>query len=284
MIKNKKAHKKTHAKAHKKAQLSFLQTLIITIVVCMVISATTIILVDKVKKMSDIELCRISVFGKAESKKLTVGQESLTNLQCFTRYVDVRGNGIYVNSETKKGYDIRFESSSNRPEIAKRFVADELRHCWYQMGEGAMDPFGAQDAGLSPLSDDSHCVICSEIQFSDKSIPMDSFTDILKQKMTGSQSTYNDYLYKGQEVLKLDYNTSKTYAIVWVVVNKNSWNNQNIFYKIFTISSLWSNPGLMPNPGAFFAMLEMPKANRQAYVYTMVIPLDDVSAQCDRMY
>lgn len=252
----------------RRAQYTTLQKLIIGVLVVLLIATVTVLVINAMKKVSAQEICRMSVFGKAQSKRLTAGTAALTNLECYTRYVNVRQQGIFVDSQYGKEFD---DFSDDRSRETKRYIAEELRNCWYQMGEGKYDPFGSLEGSIasSPIKDDSHCMICSEIQFVDKTIDMSGLTEIFKEKMQNSALTYNDYLYQGKDAVKIDYDTSKNYGIVWVVVDKAQWINRPLWQKF--ILNGWG-------------VLLYDKATREAYTFVVIAPLDEVGQYCDRLY
>jgi hypothetical protein len=149
------------------------------------------------------ESCRSSVIVKANAKIA----DNAISLNCHTQFVDIKKNGVIKNGNN-------IDSPLNEDGV-KRAIADELYDCWYEFGEGKIQPFGSE-----LLQNKKHCVICSEISFDDATVAairsgeiknflpatvssgkLSGFEDWLKNNNVGSfgasgteQKTFYDYL------------------------------------------------------------------------------------------
>ncbi len=102
---------------------------------------------------------------------------------------------------------------------ASKKIADELRKCWWELGEGKLDIFQQQTA--------TYCVVCSVIErwTGDKNV--DGFIDWMNEhKVEGTQRTYLEYLTgtskdylsysSSQGFTPMSIDTKQKYALVYV--------------------------------------------------------------------
>lgn len=158
-----------------------------TLVVIILLVLSLIILIPVIYSQGDVVLaatdryiCKLS----AVAKYLTTIQvkESSFNLNCKTHDVEI-----------KTRYDL---------EKVNQIIANEMRLCWWQLGEGKLD-FYSRLAFWSPTK----CVICSKIT-SEDSIEVDQkkFEDFLNNNKVSfnSQNTYSEYFSRAKNA-KISY-------------------------------------------------------------------------------
>jgi len=108
--------------------------------------------------------------------------------------------------------------TSDTDEASKK-IAEELRKCWWQMGEGKLDIFQQQSA--------TYCVICAVIErwTGDKNV--DGFLDWMNEhKVAATERTYMEYLTgtskdyliysSSQGFTPVSIDTKQKYAVVFV--------------------------------------------------------------------
>ncbi len=157
-------------------------------------------LIGVLKKGGDVEACRLSVLAQSQIK--LVGS-SPVSLKCDRRQVKFYNNKIEINGKKDPKYDFKQLDSS----VVNKAVAEELRLCWYMMGEGELNVFQQHLIGAG----DNDCVVCSEVGFSndvDKNKKFTGLVDYLKgNKIPGENIYYYDYLIKSQRNLYLLWGT-----------------------------------------------------------------------------
>ena len=91
----------------------------------------------KGKNASDIEACRLSVIAQGETK---IAGKTLAALKCPRREIKLFDGKTELN-----GKKLSYKFKDLNEEIVNKAVAEELRLCWYRMGEGkkifSMNPF-----------------------------------------------------------------------------------------------------------------------------------------------
>lgn len=173
-----------------------LATIIIVIAVFIILMSFTDVLGGILKKGGDIETCRLSVLAQAQTK--TVGQ-TFISLKCQRRQLMFFNNKVEINGKKEPKY--KFKEIDN--EMVNKVIAEELRLCWYMMGEGTVDVFRQPILTLTSLEPGKAvCTICAEISF-DKSVDesrqfIDLLTYLKGTKMPGQDIYYFDYLVEAQ--------------------------------------------------------------------------------------
>lgn len=174
---------------NKKADISREEALnwILFLSIAIVLVAATVFFALSLKKASDIEKCKLSVATRGKAKIL--GKPLLANLQCYTRYVTIEKDGTYLNNKLLRKFNGDLE------EGIKSAVADEMFTCWSQFLEGAYNPFDV---------DNTHCVICSEIKFSDEvegKVPevKDFVKYLYETKIPTTDKSYGKYFFDTEE-------------------------------------------------------------------------------------
>jgi hypothetical protein len=238
----------------KNAAMTFVMTLIIMIACAIVLFAVTPLFAQQMSLDEAINVCKLSVFS--QSKTETTGgrgnplySESVFNLQCNTRYINFYNNRvevglspektqkkpIYINGEKKNSF------SQLNEFIVNQVVAEEMRICKTQFGDGRSDIF-PNDDGI--FTDQKICFICSEINF--KGMNQRTFTgliDYTKGTAIGQINLYDDFTSKTiydyplwtqatDEPLgfptNLDFDTRYTY---YVLIQKWASASVDILYK-----------------------------------------------------
>ena len=174
-----------------------LAVLLILLAILLIFLPFTSTLVAMLKKGGDIEACRLSVLAQAQTK---LGGSSPVSLKCDRRQVKFYNNKIEINGKKDPKYDFKQLDSS----VVNKAVAEELRLCWYMMGEGELNVFQQQlsEATIVAFTGENVCNICSEISF-DKSVDrtkqFTGLVDYLKgNKIPNQDAYYFDYLIKSQ--------------------------------------------------------------------------------------
>lgn len=178
-----------------------LATLIIAMVVLFVLLGYTSTFANVLKKGSDVEICKLSVLAHAQSKFLG---ETPVQLKCPRREVKLFNNKVEINRKK----DSKYEFNQLNEEVVNKVIAEELRLCWYKMGEGYLNVFrqDAVDSAVIYTSGENICLICSEISF-DKKITNKKFSGLVNflksNKPQGEDYYYFDYLIRSQRNLYL---------------------------------------------------------------------------------
>ena len=107
----------------------------------------------QVNDAKDIEACRNSIIKAAESKKfsLLAGQSTgnvLFPLDCPRRTTIIKKKDVVDKDGT---------INQNK---AHKIIADEMKKCWYMVGEGKIDPFSNWD---NP--GETYCMVCTTIEY-----------------------------------------------------------------------------------------------------------------------
>lgn len=129
---------------------------------------------------SDEEICRVSVL--AAGKARIMGQ-SFSSIECPAKEVEIERPDVY-------------ESGGVNEEKIKEIFAEEMRICWWKMGEGKLEMFSEEEA----LGRRNVCVICSRVSV-DESVQsevmdVEGFFDFLEEtNLPGNSSmSYADYM------------------------------------------------------------------------------------------
>ncbi len=200
----------------KKAGIEMDETtkLVLIIIAGIILFAVVGYLIYSFWGISDVEACRLSALGAANTKLF--GKDSpIVQLKCKTHFVDVQDKKIM--KDQKKIQDINQKIEEDQ---VKRAIANEMYDCWYQLGAGEYDLFGH-------ASGNSQCVICSYIDFSqDYSSRHGSVENfdrfIAEKKLPGKNQTYLSYLskdtgekWKSLDPLPLSLDTTQEYTILY---------------------------------------------------------------------
>lgn len=166
--------------------VSILAIVIISLAVLLGLGVFSGTIAGIITKAGDIETCRLSVLAQAQTKFLG---ESVINLECPRRQVTIFEDKVEVNKKKDRNY--KFKELSN--DAVNKVIAEELRLCWYKMGQGYVDVFEQ-----SLLGSDFTCTICAEIKFDGKIEREEKFTglnDYLKSyNIPKNNIKYYDYL------------------------------------------------------------------------------------------
>jgi hypothetical protein len=222
----------------KKAQLGTVVKIIIVLIVAIILITAVYIIYAQLMARGDLETCRVSVLAQAESKaipSLSKGLTSPFSISCKKRYVKFFSNRVEEGTapDATKPMQINYNGKLTKnipgltPFVVNQVIAEEMRICYYEFGEGQAQVFN------NGIASDV-CYTCSEISFDDKSQEYPGFIDYLnKTYIKNEQMTYYDYFNKPslssvtwqmtmQTLFKkyqYDYNkfsSSQNYAVVFV--------------------------------------------------------------------
>jgi len=161
-----------------------------------------------VRDVADMQACRLSAAAASDMRT-----SALVDLECPTQNVVVKADGIYQSSlrTTKQEKTSSYAEATSRlivrgiaspqekeilREMALYAVANEMKTCWFMFGEGLYNPFSH-----GALMSDTHCVVCSSVDFSDNFrnalgvTTIDGFKTYLEQTTFGDgKTTFGTYL------------------------------------------------------------------------------------------
>ncbi len=152
---------------------------------------------SQLKEDADIETCRLTALAQSQTRKIPVvgvsTPKTIISLDCPRRNVKIFENKVELNGKKYGKYSFKKLSADE----ANRFVAEELRLCWYKMLEGKEDIFeSSYIANLNKV-----CLICSEIEF-DSGLNGKTFDGLLEyiksKKIPRRDTTYYNYLVRQQ--------------------------------------------------------------------------------------
>lgn len=154
----------------KKAQTeSGLAIIIVSLAIAIIIIGGVIIWLTYLRSKTDVEACRLSVLGKSYSKP--VAGKSPLELKCPRNYITFYNDKITSETKgriTKKKAYVQGAKTDSFKELTQditfQVMAEELRNCWYKMGEGKLIPF---DQALF-FTQTNICLVCSVFWFDEK--------------------------------------------------------------------------------------------------------------------
>ena len=199
----------------KKADLSVktVVTLIILLLVASTLTIFAVIISKELKEDSDIEVCRLSILAQAQTRKLPgtgiSTPKTLTPLDCPRRYIKIFDNKVEINEKKSKKYEFKKLTFNELNNI----LAEEMRLCWYKLGQGNTDLF--EDSLIFSVTDKT-CLVCTEIEF-DSKLRGQSFgglLDFIKSKnIPKGDVSYFKYLTESQK------NVYPLYGLSWDMYN-----------------------------------------------------------------
>ena len=178
-------------KLKKRAQvMPFLVILILGLLILLFMGPLTSTTVSTLSRGADVEKCRLSAIAQSKTK---VAGTSIVSLKCPRRQLTFYDNRVVVNGKMVRKHE--FDKLDDK--TVNKIIAEELRLCWYKMGEGEYDVFKQ-----NIIAHDNVCVVCTEIDF-DEDVKQEEFLGLVdyleKEEMPNSDLTYQDYLVKPQE-------------------------------------------------------------------------------------
>ncbi len=174
-------------------------TVLIFIVAFLVIGFIAVKIFDIMTSKGDTESCRLSVLAASQT---TIAGKTSIELQCPRKNIVVYPEYYTVDGNKRK------YSSEEYTENVKRVFAEEMRECWYKMGEGDVKVFEDK-----LLDNENVCLICNHIEFQNPSDPeITAFQDYLENtKIPASlnsltDTTYYDYIHRdiNQKIISKD--------------------------------------------------------------------------------
>jgi hypothetical protein len=151
---------------NKKSEMNVIVMFIILIVSALALSVVYFKFTSTADLNRAVEVCRMSVL--TQSKTEFIGS-SLFSIECNTRYVVFEKDKVNrgLNPESLKTSTILYNGKKINSfkqlndYIVDQVVAEEMRICYYEFGEGKVTVFANNDATL----DDNVCFICAKISF-----------------------------------------------------------------------------------------------------------------------
>jgi hypothetical protein len=153
---------------------------------------------------SSIDACRLSVIAQS-STKLQVGLASRTSpldINCNKRYVNFYNTRVEIglDPDNTKIAPVYYENSKVskflelNDFIVNQIVAEEMRTCWYEFGEGKLEVFvGDKDKGI--LAPNDVCFVCSELNFRSDNIKTEKFSGLIPYMKETSLNNENGLSY-----------------------------------------------------------------------------------------
>jgi hypothetical protein len=226
---------------HKKAQWgSVLETILLILGAVLLIIAVWGIY-GKLNHKTAEEVCRASVLAQANTKVVGSfsGLTSPFSIKCEKRFVDIAPKSalegsdpvalkpleIHYNGRTIKRYD------SLNDDIVNQIIANEMKVCFYQFGEGMLNAFDQHFFGNSDV-----CFVCAEVKFKDITTQQtfSGFIDYINNTYVPDKKyTYYEYFdQRGLSVIdwgrsitrfqknyypndKIEFDSQATYAVVF---------------------------------------------------------------------
>ncbi len=205
----------------RKAQVGKFISIIILIIAVVILLSILMPMLSDWNSSNMREQCRASAVMRNKvslevSKKIVVesGTYRILPLQCPKIKTDFYNKGVKENGKKKEvivDNEVKDHFNELTQDIIYREIAEQMKLCWYQFGEG-IDVFQRRDDNFNDVdwffggkSDGVACFICNDVEFK---LPSESFYDIEHifntyafteylhtTKMPGSDLTYGAYLY-----------------------------------------------------------------------------------------
>jgi hypothetical protein len=208
-----------------------LMYVLLFIVAMLVVGFIALKIVDVLTSQGDTESCRLSVLAADKSPVET-------SLQCSRKQVVLYPNYYTVDGDTQQ------YSSEDYATAVKYVFANEMKECWYKMGEGKLNVFSS--LGFSAMKIKKGCLVCSHISFEEPTInDIGNLYEYLQDTKipttltTFQDTTYFDYMYsspkeklggRGNILVAGFFGLSTGFYDVWAdTINTNVWiynNNQ----------------------------------------------------------
>ncbi len=148
---------------------------------------------DWMTSKGDVESCRLSVVASGKISDVSMGISTL-DLECPRKNIVLSAESYTVDDSEK---EYTSDDDEDYAANVKQVFAEEMRECWYKMGEGKIDPFAS-----SYLTFDSVCIVCSQIHFENPvKEDVGNLYDYLQETkiplsvQTQETITYHDYLF-----------------------------------------------------------------------------------------
>jgi hypothetical protein len=193
--------------------------------IILVLSATIIIILwvngtlGSLLGRSDRDICKTSVIANSYAVHLS---DKLMRPECRTYNIRFYNDHVEISGKTAEVFDERANKkvksfSSLTDQIVNNVMAEELRLCWQQYGEGKIK-FGSSMLGFWNSQGDN-CFICDEIYF-DPDVKQEKFSgffDYIKSKnIPDGSKTYYQYIADNYPERVYDSDTYKgTDKSIW---------------------------------------------------------------------
>ncbi|MFA6888287.1 MAG: hypothetical protein WC254_02215 [Candidatus Woesearchaeota archaeon] len=202
-------------------------TVLIFIVVAFLLGFIAIKIIDYITSTGDTEGCRLSVLAASQ---ISAGGEIPVQINCPRKMISLYPE-YYIIDSSKKKY-----TSEEYAENVKSVIAEEMKDCWYKMGEGNL--IVLDDNAI--VGNDKICFSCSHFEFQEP-IPntiIDMIQYLQQTKIPGSlsvneQQTYYDYIESSNSSFigiadKGFINTDKSYELLFLQQNIEGYPYQHV--------------------------------------------------------
>ncbi len=258
-------------KMKKKAQQMILGKLIIVLIVAIILVLFATQLGRDTLRQSNREICKLSVLAKSKTKVIL---ESPFYLDCYSSYIDIKKEGIYMSNNLKDNkLDVKFKGKT-KDEIddsIKDYLAKQLYDCWYQFGEGKIDFLGEIDFFKSNI----RCFPCANVHFDENFLEGFTYGDweeYLSEKQLPYGISYKKYItgedsrdiYSEETKEKLINSKKAEYMSIYFIAVKTAFYNED--------------PGILK----FLAHISGIKKTILSWVY--FIDPEDLVEKCERLY
>jgi len=206
--------------------------MIILLVTIVFLSGALSQILELFKIKSETEACRASLLAHATLKKAPLAIPS--KIDCPRKKMVFYDDKVMINDKKVE------EFSKLTNDIVNRHVAEQMRNCWYAVGEGKLDVFSGEIAGINNV-----CLVCAEITFGedvDDEIYgyLDKYVKENKVPVKGKEEiTYADYLGPAAKIYG-SVDTAKKYYIFFMAMKPDLGLPavKTILYPIFVASNL----------------------------------------------
>jgi len=266
-----------------RAQLAHTATLILIVASAIVILIFITKFTSKATFDEAINTCRFSVMAQvaSELRPGITGAKSPFDIDCERRYIrfyntkvelGLNPNNMKLREVNFNGQDVkRFKTLTDS--IVDEVIAEELRVCKYQFGDGKVDVFANDDPFWVSKS---ICFVCSEIEFED-TVKQEEFKTLVdytkKTTFDDTGTSYYEYLTE----------TSRTGNIVWA---QPTYEASTILSLLrITVSQEYSNLELSKSKKyyIYFTKLKPAKADMARWTdgyWVAIIPAEDIKDYC----
>jgi hypothetical protein len=188
---------------NKKGEMGFLATMILILVSALVLIIVITGFGKKAGLEGALQACRFSVLAQSYSEVAPSagGWKSPLDIECNTRYITFKNTEVDagLDPDVQKPIAVYWDNkkvqkfSNLNDYVVNQVVAEEMRVCFYQFGEGRADIFVNQEYLLKT----NVCFICSDFTFDVKGKEFHGLGEFIKKTtITSEGMTYQKYFDK----------------------------------------------------------------------------------------
>jgi hypothetical protein len=220
--------------------------------------------IERATPEETINTCRFSVITQvaSEIKPGITGAKSPFDINCHKRYVKFYNSKVELglNPENMKPIDITVEGEkvkkfrSLTEHTVDQVIAEELRICKYQFGDGKVSVFANDD---NFWGGKNVCFVCSEISFESDKIDEETFETLVEYT---NKTTFND-----DGTTYMDYLTEESFTLntLWV---QPTFDFSDDTQSRFMINSFWRGAWFKNDEAKQYADLSIDTSKRY-YVF-----------------